>query len=95
MSFSRIVDLQCKEVINISDGCRLGYVCDVEIDVLCGKLVSIIVPGTWRLWTLFGRGEEYIIPWDCIEKIGEDIILVRFSEAATPCQRRRERRGWF
>lgn len=34
----RIADLQCKEVVNITDGCRLGYVSDVEIDILTGKV---------------------------------------------------------
>ena len=41
----RIADLQCKEVVNITDGCRLGYVSDVEIDILTGKVVAIVVPG--------------------------------------------------
>lgn len=78
----RIADLQCKEVINICDGCRLGFISDVEVDVCTGKLVSIIVPGQWSIFTLFCRGEEYVICWDQIEKIGDDIVLVRFDAAA-------------
>ena len=31
---NRIADLRCKEVINLCDGCRMGYVGDVEIDVV-------------------------------------------------------------
>ena len=27
----RMVELRCKEVINICDGCRLGFVGDVEV----------------------------------------------------------------
>ena len=27
----RMVELRCKEVINICDGCRIGYVGDVEV----------------------------------------------------------------
>ena len=33
-----------KEVINTCNGCRLGYVCDVEIDVTCGRVISLFVP---------------------------------------------------
>ena len=29
----RIRDLRCKEVINICDGCRLGFVGDVDVKV--------------------------------------------------------------
>lgn len=46
----RIADLQCKEVVNITDGCRLGYVSDVELDILTGKVVAIVVPGKCLLF---------------------------------------------
>lgn len=75
----RIANLRCKEVINLCDGCRLGYVGDVEIDVLCGRVVAIVVPGRCRFFGLFGREDDYIIPWESIEKIGDDIILVRYD----------------
>ncbi len=78
----RIAELQCKEVINVCDGCRLGYICDVEVDVCTGKLVSIIVPGRWSIFTLFSGSDEYVICWDQIEKIGDDIVLVRFDTSS-------------
>jgi len=68
-------ELKCKEVINICDGKRLGFVCDAEFEIPCGKMLSIIVPGDTRLFG-FGRCDEFRIPWDCIDKIGDDIILV-------------------
>ena len=73
---SRIRDLKCKEVINICDGCRLGYVDDVEVRVPEGQVIAIIVYGPCRFFGLFGRGEEFYIPWECIQRIGDDIILV-------------------
>ena len=82
---TRIADLQCKEVVNVCDGARMGYVNDVELDVNTGRLVAIVVPGPWNLSCLFAKGEEYVVPWSQIEKIGDDIILVRF---ATPPQSR-------
>ena len=62
--------------MNITDGCRLGYVSDVEIDILTGKVVAIVVPGKCRFFGLFGRADDYVIPWQCIRRFGEDIILV-------------------
>ena len=68
--------LRCKEVINVADGCRLGYVNDLEIDTDCGKILSVIIPGPCRFLGLSGREDDYVIPWHCIRRIGEDIILV-------------------
>ena len=37
----RMRDLRCKEVINISDGCRLGFVSDVDIRIPEGQVIAI------------------------------------------------------
>ena len=89
----RIADLQCKEVVNITDGCRLGYVSDVELDILTGKVVAIVVPGKCRFFGLFGRADDYVIPWQCIRRFGEDMILVEVipDRVCKP----RPKRGWF
>ena len=42
-------DLRYKEVIDLTTGQRLGYVCDAEIDLEEGKIVSLIVPGQKKL----------------------------------------------
>ena len=88
---NRIADLRCKEVINLCDGCRMGYVGDVEIDVVCGRVVALVVPGRCRFFGLFGREEDYIIPREEIDKLGEDIILVRYDRPIP----RRERKKWW
>lgn len=72
----RFRDLRRKEVININDGSRLGPVADVDLRVPEGQVVAIVVYGPARFFGLFGRGEEYYIPWDCIQRIGDDIILI-------------------
>ena len=52
-----------------------------------------MVPGPCRFLGLFGRDSDYIIPWGCIRRIGEDIILV---EGAIPGWRvLRKKRGLF
>ncbi len=72
----RIYDFRQKEVINISDGRRLGYIFDVEIDEETGSVDSVIIPASGKILGLFGRDNEFVIPWDSIKKIGEDIVLV-------------------
>ncbi len=87
----RIADLRCKEVINICDGARYGFVDDVEVDTCTGKLVTIIIRGRLKCFGLLGREEDVIIRWEEIEKIGEDIILVNYKSEITYVKERR----WF
>ena len=90
----RFADFRCKEVINICDGCRLGYVGDVECRLPDGQLTALIIPGPYRFFGLFGRGEEYCIPWECIKQIGDDIILIDkpFPRQEIPRREHRTRR---
>lgn len=73
---NRFSTLRCKEVVNICDGCRLGCVSDVEIDLKCGRVVAIIIPGPCKFMGVFGRQDDFVIPWQCIQQIGDDIILI-------------------
>ena len=73
---ARIEDLKQKEVINIQDGSRLGFVSDVDINVKTGCIINIIVDGPCKIFGLFGKDTEYVINWCNIKKIGDDIILV-------------------
>ena len=75
----RICDLRQKEVINIIDGARLGYVEDVELDVSNGRILSVVIPGSCRFFGRFGQEADYVIPWGDIQKIGDDIILVCYD----------------
>ena len=70
------LDFKHKEVINITDAKRLGYVQDVTADLETGTITSIIVPGSNKLFNLFTGNGETVIPWDKIRAIGEDVILV-------------------
>ncbi|NLY42427.1 MAG: YlmC/YmxH family sporulation protein [Clostridiaceae bacterium] len=76
----RASDFRQKEVINISDGKRLGFVYDVEMDMNKGVIKSIIVPGPGKFLGMFGHDTDYVIPWENIKKVGEDIILVDINE---------------
>lgn len=72
----RVTEFHCKEVICVADGRRLGFVCDMEVEVPDGQVLAIIVPGPCRFLGLFGRKEDFVIPWCNIKRIGPDIILV-------------------
>ena len=76
MTHTTIADLRYKEIINLSNGNRLGFVYDAEITLPEGQVTALIVPGPARFFGLFGREEDMVIPWEKISKIGADIILV-------------------
>ena len=71
------LDFKHKEVINICDGKRLGFVQDVCADLDTGRITSIIVPGgTNKLMSLLSNSNDIVIPWERIKCIGDDLILV-------------------
>ena len=72
----RVSDLRCKEVINIRDGLRFGFICDLELCMETGNIKSMIIPVPGRFLWFFGRGQEFRILWKEIKQIGMDIILV-------------------
>jgi YlmC/YmxH family sporulation protein len=88
--------LRRKEVINLCDGCRLGCVGDLDVQVPEGAVKGIIVFGPCRFFGLFGRGEDFYVPWDCIQKFGDDIILIDkpFQKRQPPPPPHRKK-GWF
>ncbi len=68
--------LQEKEVINICDGRRLGYVCDLSLDLCSGKICGLMIPDEGEKWSFFCKERYFYVPWRCIKRIGDDIILV-------------------
>ena len=51
----RLFELGCKEVVCLSDGARLGFVRDAEIDLETGRVTALIIPGRLRWLGLLGR----------------------------------------
>ena len=72
----RFSDFRYKEVINVKTGCRLGYVCDAEFQSPEGRITALVLPGKARYLGFLGREDDYILPWECISRVGDDIILV-------------------
>lgn len=74
-----ISELRKKEVINVRDGKRLGFVCDLDIDLCKGQIRALIVPAPSRWFSVFGKESDYVINWDNIVRIGIDVILVNLD----------------
>ena len=89
----RFTQLQCKEVICISDGRRLGFVTDVMVEVPDGNICAIVVPGPCKLFGALGRHDDFLIPWDCIRRIGPDIVLVDIKPEE--CRVPRQKQNWL
>ena len=53
----------------------------------------LITPGRAKWFGLLGREDDYILPWSCISRIGEDIILVELP--ADRPRRKHDKRAIF
>ncbi len=77
--FCRLADMREKQVVCIKDGAILGFVNDVEMDTETGRLISVVIYGKRHFFGLLGRDNDFRIPWESIEVMGEDSILVDFE----------------
>lgn len=72
----RIAELQYKELVDISDGARYGYIGDLEINAADGTIKNVIVYGRPRMFGLLGREADAVFPWSAVRRIGADLILI-------------------
>lgn len=68
-------ELREREVINVTDGRKLGRISDMAFNEK-GNILGIIVPGEKKLFKNIAGVDNIFIPWNCILKIGDDVILV-------------------
>jgi sporulation protein YlmC with PRC-barrel domain len=66
--------LREKQVVSTQTGACLGKVCDLTFNFKTGCVLGVVLPGKG----FFSR-EDLFIPLSGIEKIGEDVILVRIT----------------
>lgn len=73
----RYKDISGKEIVNISQGSRLGILgqTDLEIDIHSGQIISFII-SNYKWFGIKKENDETKIPWDAIKKIGEDMIMI-------------------
>ena len=74
----RLKELIGKEIVNISDGFRLGVIGDSDllIDPNTGKIEAIVIPDNNAFWSSWFDSKNLTIPWTAIKKIGKEIIVV-------------------
>ncbi|MGN0976051.1 MAG: PRC-barrel domain-containing protein [Gemmiger sp.] len=71
-----IQELSRKDVIRARSGENLGRVDDICFDTATARIRSVILRGRGRLFGLMGREEDLEIPWEQINSIGADVIMV-------------------
>ena len=62
-------NLRAMEVIDVSEGKKLGLIADVKIDCDDNRILSIIIPG--EKTSFFSKSE-----WSDVYKVGVDVILI-------------------
>lgn len=78
----KISDLRMREVVNVTNGKKLGLIKDIEIDLDAGRIKSVVLPGNSRVLGFLGRNEDVVVPWHKIKKLGMDVILVEVADYA-------------
>jgi YlmC/YmxH family sporulation protein len=69
-------ELRNKEVINIYNGERLGYIDDIRLDTQNHAVTTFIIYGRERLFGLLGKQSDILIDCSQIHLVGEETILV-------------------
>lgn len=67
-------ELREKEIVNISDGKKLGHAIDVLFDIETGIIKGIVVPGERKF---LKKSEDIFISLEKLKKIGDDVVLVK------------------
>ena len=71
----RISDIMEKEIINVKNGKKLGFITDIDLDVENGKVSSFSITGSSG--NFFSRGAEIdTVFWRDILRICCDTIIV-------------------
>ena len=75
-------EIRCKDVISLNDGRKLGKIIDIVFDYPEGKIKAIVLPPEKS--GLFKSSGEIIVEFCQVERIGEDVILVRDKPPCPP-----------
>ena len=76
-------DLKKKQVVNLVTGCCMGNVSDLIFDERSSSIRALVVPGNAAgFWQRLKSNSDLVIPWSCIDKIGNDVILAHVDTYA-------------
>lgn len=78
----RMAELAGKQIINFSNGIKLGMTgeSDVVIDVVSGCIQSIIIPRRNNMLNFWIEKQYLVIPWEAVKKIGAEVIIVDLDQ---------------
>ncbi len=79
-----LTQLRDKDVINLCNACRLGCINEIEFDTCSGQICSLVL-SRGNSWLCLGRDDDLILPWNRIECIGDDAVLVKISDEELAC----------
>lgn len=79
-------ELREKEVVNVENGEKLGFIDDIEFDAEMGKIAAFIIFGRKRLCGLLGKDSDIIITCEEVRLVGKDTVLVKIN--SQNCERK-------
>lgn len=79
-----------KDVINVCNGNRLGFVRDINMDTGTACILSLLVESDCG-FSFKKKNRTVIVPWDCVQMIGETTVLVRCDTQPQPCEKEKNR----
>jgi len=83
-------DLKTKEVIDIKSGERLGFIDDVRINPENSEIVCFMIYGRNRFFGLFGKDDDIAVKCEDVKVIGNDVILIEYSEPSVFTNKRKK-----
>lgn len=84
-------ELSKKEVISCMDCTRLGFIVDINIQLENAQIVSVVVELPASCFSF--KRNTITIPWECIKKIGDDLIIADYI--LPPIPQNNESKGSF
>ncbi len=78
----RLSQMAGKEIVNITDGSRLGVVgqSDMTIDPDSGEIYSITMPRRPNMLNVWTGSQELVVPWEAVKKVGTEVIVVELDQ---------------
>lgn len=72
-------ELQTKDVVNLSDGNKIGKIKDIDIDIDTGNIKSINVLTVSKFKSFFTGDTVCTVNWDKVVKFGGEVIIVNIN----------------
>ena len=71
-----------RDIINVATGENYGRVDDIVFEPQTAQITHVVLYGRLKWFGLLGREEDVCIPWQEIQKVGADVLLVETQQPA-------------